>query len=422
MRPPWISSQILLPILVVWATAGQVSALERTIVAEAHYLMADSDTLAQAEEKVLRRAQRKAVEEAGIYLESTFQDLEGTVDGRSFQRSALEIRTIAAAVTKTEILESRRSFDNDRPSFFVRIRAVVDLDHLQEAMQRWRSEQQMAEHFRRLQNENAELKAQLRELLAKPTGVRTLAIQPPGRSDARDRARALVDSAIETQSLRLKLDMTSQAAALDPSYAEPLIVRGQTYLRLVSLAYSVRSRPSEYSEYVDNARMDFDRALAIDSKNIWALLGQGDVYTWLKRPDEAAQAYEHALALNPFFDVARQRLINLQTMQARRLVSTKQWSQALVLLTKLLNEPLPESWIPYEQEAYLLRSEVYRMLNRPTQAIADLSVILRANPTNTRALLSRAKLYRQLLQGSLAKDDFEQACLMGSAEACKQLP
>jgi tetratricopeptide (TPR) repeat protein len=391
-------------------------------MAEAHYLMADSDTLAQAEEKVLRRAQRRAVEEAGIYLESTFQDLEQNVDGRSVQRSSLEIRTIAAAITKTDILESRRSFENDRPRFFVRIRAVVDLDHLQEAMHRWRSEQQMAAHFRLLQNENTELKAQLRELQAKPAGVRTLVIEPPGRSDARDRARALVVSAIETASLRLKLDMTSQAAALDPNYADPLIVRGQTYLRLVSLAYSGRSRPSEYSEYVDNARMDFDRALALDSKNIWALLGQGDVYTWLKRPDEAAQAYEQALALNPFFDVARQRLINLHTTQARKLTSAKQWSQALALLTKLLSQPLPESWIPYEQEAYLLRSEVYQKLNRPTQAIDDLSVILRADPANIRALLSRAKLYREQWQGSLAKDDFERACLLGSAEACEQLP
>jgi tetratricopeptide (TPR) repeat protein len=422
MRLPWISSRILLPALVVCTTAGQAPASERTIIAEAHYLMADSDTLAQAEERVLRRAQRRAVEEAGIYLESTFQDLEQNVDGRSVQRSSLEIRTIAAAITKTDILESRRSFENDRPRFFVRIRAVVDLDHLQEAMHRWRSEQQMAAHFRLLQNENTELKAQLRELQAKPAGVRTLVIEPPGRSDARGRARALVVSAIETPSLRLKLDMTSQAAALDPNYADPLIVRGQTYLRLVSLAYSGRSRPSEYSEYIDNARMDFDRALALDSKNIWALLGQGDVYTWLKRPDEAAQAYEQALALNPFFDVARQRLINLHTTQARRLTSAKQWSQALALLTRLLSQPLPESWIPYKQEAYLLRSEVYQKLNRPTQAIDDLSVILRADPANIRALLSRAKLYREQLQGSLAKDDFERACLLGSAEACEQLP
>ena len=127
--------------------------------------MGDSDTLAIAEERVLRLAQRRAVEEAGLYIESVFQDIEKASPGKSFQSSSLAIRTIAAAaITKTEILESRRSFKDDRPSFSIRIRAVVDLDNLQAAIRRWQSEERFAEHFRRLQSENAELKAQLHEL------------------------------------------------------------------------------------------------------------------------------------------------------------------------------------------------------------------------------------------------------------------
>ena len=38
----------------------------KTVIAEAQYVMADGDTLASAEEKVMQRAQRKAVEEAGV--------------------------------------------------------------------------------------------------------------------------------------------------------------------------------------------------------------------------------------------------------------------------------------------------------------------------------------------------------------------
>ncbi len=132
--------------------------------------MADGDTLAMAEDKVLQRAQRKAVEEAGIYLESTFHDYESVRNGKSTQVSSLEIRTLAAAITKTDVLESRRSFEHDRPVFTIRIRAVVNLDHLQEAVRRWRSEEQLAAHFRQLQKENAELKAQLRETHTPPLG------------------------------------------------------------------------------------------------------------------------------------------------------------------------------------------------------------------------------------------------------------
>jgi Tfp pilus assembly protein PilF len=81
-----------------------------------------------------------------------------------------------------------------------------------------------------------------------------------------------------------------------------------------------------------------------------------------------------------------------------------------------------ESWIPYQKEAYLLRSEIYARLNQPEQAIEDLSTVLRVDPTNVNALFTRAKLYREGLQGRLAKDDLERACVLGSIQACEQLP
>jgi tetratricopeptide (TPR) repeat protein len=395
-------------------------AADTTVIAEGHYLMGDGDTLAMAEERVLQQAKRRAVEEAGVYLESTFHDVERSVQGRSFQTSSLEIRTVAAAVTKTEILEARRAIEHDRPSFFVRIRAVVNLDNLREAVHRWKSEQQFAAHFRQLQKENTELKAQLRDLQTRPPGVRMLAIAPAAQNSIQ--ARSLLDQALESHDLRQKLDLTSQAVALDPDSPDPLIVRGQTYLRLVSLAYSNRSQPREYSRYVDEARMDFDRALLADPKNTWALLGQGDVHTWLNRPEAAAAAYEQALRLDPFFDVARQRLIALHTTSARKLMATKHWSAALGALNNVLEQSNAESWIPYLKEALLLRSEIYQRLNQRTEAIQDLTTVLQADPTNASALLARGKLYQEQLQGRPAKEDFEHACLLGATEACEQLP
>ncbi len=400
-----------------------VSASETTVVAEGNYVMGDGDTLAIAEERVLQRAQRRAVEEAGLYIESTFHDLERSEAGTSIQASSLEVRTIAAAITRTEILETRRSFLNDRPSFYVRIRAVIDLDHLQAAIQRWQAEQRLADHFRRLQKENAELKSQLEELRSDRPGVRTLYIEPVSRTHkAREQAEKLVEKAMSTQHLPKKLDLVSQAAVIDPHAVEPLIIRGQTYLRLASAAYSNRSRPSEYSEYVDNARMDFDRALLMDPHNTWVLLGQGDVNAWLNRAEQAAHFFEQALEFNPFFDLARHRLITLYTAEARKLIELKQWNSALTTLKKCLPPFVPDSWVPYQKEAYFLRSAVYKTLRQPILAIDDLSAILRADPADGPALLARAKLYQDQLQGRLAKDDYEHACMLGSAEACEQLP
>lgn len=419
MQALCLLSVILSPLILA---SSIVIAAETSVIAEGRYVMADGDTLAFAEERVLQRAQRRAIEEAGVYLESTFLDSEKNVGGTSIQSTALEIRTIAAAITKTVILESRRSFEQDRPTFYVRIRATVDLNNLQNAVLRWKSEQQLAEHFRQLQKENAKLKAQLQDLQARPPGTHLITIEPSKHLRSTEAAKTLVNRAVESDDLRQKLDLASQAAELDPHSADPLIVRGQTYLRLASMAFSDDLPPSAYSLYIDNARMDFDRALILDPKNIWALLGQGDASTWLQRPEAAAIAYRDALVVNPFFDVARQRLIHLHTTQARRLFNDRQWSPALALLDALLNHPLPDNWIPAAKEAFLLRSEIYQKLNRPTDAIEDLNMVLRVDPSHARALLVRGRLYRECYQGIQAKDDFEHACLLGSSEACQQLP
>jgi tetratricopeptide (TPR) repeat protein len=362
------------------------------------------------------------VEEAGVYLESTFHDVEKESGGKSMQASSLEIRTIAAAITATEILESRRSFEHDRPIFFIRIRATVDVSSLAEAIRRLQSDQQLAQHFHQLQEENHQLRSQLQELQQQPIGVRMLAIEPNGKSASYQRAHAMLDAALHTPNLRDKIQLSTDAATLDDRYVDPLIVRGQTYLRLVSLAFSQQPRTSDYTDYLDKARIDFDRAITLDPKNVWAWVGKGDVLKWLKQLDEAAAAYEQVLELDPFADIARQRLIGVYTTQARRQANAKSWYLALATLNKLLNPETPDSWIPYQKEAYALRSEIYIKLNQPEQAIEDLSTVIQVDPTNAAALVTRAKLYRERMQGRLAKDDLERACVLGSIPACEQLP
>jgi len=415
-------TRITLSLSVLFLVASSATATETTVVAEGQYVMADGDTLTIAEERVLQRAQRKAVEEAGIYLESTFHDYETVRNGKSSQISSLEIRTLAAAITKTDVLESRRSFEHDRPVFTIRIRAVVNLDHLQEAVRRWRSEEQLAAHFRQLQKENAQLKAQLRETHTPPSGVRTLAIELPGRTGPQGQARHLLETALHSHNLHQKIDLTSQAATLDSQFVDPLIIRGQTYLKMASLASSNKSRLSEYSEYIDCARMDFDRALLLDAINPWALLGRGDVSTWLNQPEAAESAYTQALEIDPLFDIARQRLIRVTTTQARKLISAKQWDPAMTTLNRILNSSASESWLTSLKEAYLLRGELHQKLHQSAQAIDDLSIVIDIDPAHVQARLIRGKLYQEQLQGRLAKEDFEQACILGAPAACERLP
>jgi hypothetical protein len=180
----------------------------KTVIVEAQYVMADGDTLASAEEKALQRAQRKAVEEAGVYLESSSYDLEKEWHGRTTRNTSWEIRTLAAAITETEVLESRRSFEYDRPVFYIRIRANVDLQSLWNAVRRLQSEAQLARHFRELQQENLHLRAQLRELQQESPNVRMLTIEPSGKPEAALGAQQQLETAFQTPDLWKKIQLT----------------------------------------------------------------------------------------------------------------------------------------------------------------------------------------------------------------------
>src|SRR5438093_10483164 len=109
--------------------------------------MADTDTLSGAEENALIRAKRKAVEEVGVYIETSSQDSEMEVDGKTSWTNSLSVRTIAAAITKTEILDKRRTREGERLAFYVKIIVTVGLDALDEALMRQQTLKQLAEQY-----------------------------------------------------------------------------------------------------------------------------------------------------------------------------------------------------------------------------------------------------------------------------------
>ncbi len=393
----------------------------KVIVAEASYVMGDADTLAWAEENVLLRAKRKAVEEAGVYIEASSQDVETISGGKTSLTSSLGVRTIAAAVTATEILERRRSLENDRLVFYVKIRATIEMDKLQAAIKRLKSDEQLAINHRQLQTENTELKAQLNRLRKELQDSSPFQNGPAQGLRSRRLASELIQSAIHMRSLPEKISLASQAITADDRYVDAYIIRGQTYLRIASLAFSSKNQRTQQNSYAERALSDFDRAVTLDPASAWALLGRGDAYTWHRKTQEAASDYERVLQIDPLFDVARQRLISLYTTLARKQTAMKQWRPALATLDKLLGAETAQSWVAHQKEAYLLRGQIYTELGELARAVNDLSTVVQVDPTNVQAFLLRAKLYQRLMRGRLAKDDFERACALGSEEACRAL-
>jgi len=393
----------------------------KVIVADATYVMGDSDTLAGAEENALLRAKRKAVEEAGVYIEAMARNVERYSGGATSHLYTLSIRTVSAAITETEILDKRRTLEGDRLAFYVKIRATVQIDKLEEAIKRQLENEQLAEHHRQLEAENTQLKSEL-DRLRRQLRANSKASDPAQAYKNRQMARDLVRRAVRSHSLPDKVDLTTRAIVADDQYADAYIVRGQTYLRITSLAFAEQKRRAALTGYIEQAVGDFERALALDPANTWALLGHGDALTWQHKMDTAARDYERILQIDPLFDVARQRLISLHTATARKQVAAKQYPEALATLGKIIEPNAPLSWVAQEKDAYLLRAQVLAEQGQNEGAVEDLSTVIKVDPTNAQALVLRAKLYQRQMQGRSARDDFERACSLGAQEACAALP
>lgn len=390
----------------------------KIVEAEATYVMGDSDTLTGAEEHALLRAKRAAVEAAGVYLEAASEDVERYVNGKTSRWNSLAIRTLAGAITKTEILDRRRTLEGNRPTFYVKVRVAVQLDVLESAIRRVKADEQLAEHHRQLETENSELKAQLERIRKheqpspRPSGRAALA-EPSIR-----RAATVLRSAVQANDLPTKLRLLGQAIEADPKSPDPYVVRGQTYLRIATLTHARAGTASDQDGYVDRGLKDFEQALVLDPVNTWALLGRGDAQTWKKRTMDATRDYERILELDPSFEIARERLIALLTAQARQEIGGKRWHQALTTLHRVIEEDAPKHWGAQKLEAHLLRSQVYIAMGETHRAIADLSALLQQDPAHREALMRRGILYRKALLGHQAKTDFDAACRLGEEKAC----
>lgn len=147
---------VALILALVASHALPASAETRTLTAEATYSMGDGETPSLAESMVFQKAKQRALEEAGTYVESYthVRNLELTVD---------EIKTIAGGVMKTEIVEQNRALEGSGMRFYVKIRALVTTDKIEDLARR-KQLGPMAEENRKLQDNVARLTRDLEDL------------------------------------------------------------------------------------------------------------------------------------------------------------------------------------------------------------------------------------------------------------------
>jgi len=102
---------------------------EKSFTASHTYVMGDNDTRAEARRIAFLEARRKAAEQAGVYVESVTSVGDQAVTGD-------DIRSVAAAVVKAEILEEKLTRVGESLAVTVTVKATVDPERTTERLER----------------------------------------------------------------------------------------------------------------------------------------------------------------------------------------------------------------------------------------------------------------------------------------------
>ncbi|MCG2710578.1 MAG: hypothetical protein L6246_09740, partial [Thermodesulfovibrionales bacterium] len=115
----------------------------KEIVSEGAYNMGDGETPSVAESRALLNAKRVALEQAGTYVESytKVENLELTKD---------EIQVLTSGIMEVEILDKKRTIVGDGFRFWVKIKARVNPDRIQEMAKKVK-EKSVVEDYKKIQ-------------------------------------------------------------------------------------------------------------------------------------------------------------------------------------------------------------------------------------------------------------------------------
>jgi len=148
---------------------------------------------------------------------------------------------------------------------------------------------------------------------------------------------------------------------------------------------------------------DFDYAIKLAPRFAWAYAKRGIAYRQLKDYERAFEDFDRALILNP--DYAR---VYIERGIAYKEI--KEYKQAIVDFDRALTLD------PKLDQAYIIRREMYRLLEDPQQIIEDLDSVLTLNPIAW-AYICRGETYAKIKEYKKAIEDFDRALTLDSHSA-----
>ena len=366
----------------------------KEIVSEGTYNMGDGETPSVAQSRALLNAKRIALEEAGTYVES-YAKVE------NFQLTKDEIQVLTSGLMEVEILDKKRTIVGDGFRFWVKIKARVNPDRIQELARKVK-EKSDVEDYKKIQKAYEKSQREIEELknqLAKAKGEKEKK-QVETRITTEERLFQTIEWFEKGKKYRFDeeygraVDAYTSAIALNSNYADAYIHRGVTYI------VSANVRKVFFFDKADKTyKKDFS---IIDSKII--------LY------NKAIEDFEKARSINPgdkvintFIVSALEGMGGLYSMKGQYKIAIEYYNKAIAI-------------DPGNASPYIGRGAVYGSSGQLNMAIEDFNKAIILNPNfSGSAIYSRGIMYFDNDQVDKAISDWQKACDMGFTEGCDTL-
>lgn len=408
----------------------------KEIVSEGTYNMGDGETPSVAESRALLQAKRTALEQAGTYVESYSKV-------KNFQLTEDEIKVLASGTIEVTILDKKRTIVGDGFRFWVKIKAMVNPDKMEE-MARKVKEKSVIEDYKMIQREYEKNQKEMEELkkelaLAKgdtaKKNVETRIAGEEKRFQANEWFEKGLRHTVGNEEDR-GIEEYTNAIALNPDYAEAYNNRG--------IAYYNRGLDTGDHRQFEQAVKDFRKVVVLKPGSYSAYFAQGVIYLYQKEYDKAIGELNKAIAIDPDEDVAYVGRGFIYTQEKTKDVSKAvadfskviagggQWS-AIAYSNRggvFLNEKQYDKAVddfnkaielsPRNATAYLGRGFSLAIKKQFSRAIEDLNRAIDLNPKKSDAYNVRGMVYAEI-GNPRAISDFQKACDMGSEKGCSFL-
>jgi tetratricopeptide (TPR) repeat protein len=274
----------------------------KEIVAEGTYVMGDGETPLIAQERALVAAKRTAVEQAGTYVQSYSET-------RNYQLTADEVQVIASGIMEVTVLDTRRTVDGSGINFWVKIKAVVTTDKIEDMAAKVK-EMSLADDYKKLQEnydksrqEVAALKQQLGQ-----AGSEKDRLQIKTQIAAKE-TLFQADTWFDRGNRRMAereyygaINAYNEAISLNPGFGWAYFRRGTAHADV-----------GEYQEAIG----DFNKALEINPRLAFAYFGKGRALEKLGYRRDAIAAYR------TFIDYAAPNQHRLVEMARHRIITLR---------------------------------------------------------------------------------------------------